>query len=61
MVSIVPTWKIEPGESDASQQGWQAGTMEAFRKSGQLNKVAARWTAVSVAFGAISTFILAFA
>jgi hypothetical protein len=61
MVPIVPTWKIEPGESDASQQGWQVGTMMAFGKSGELNKLAARWTAASVALGAIGTFILAFA
>ena len=61
MVPIVPTWKIEPGESDASMQGWQAGTMMAFSKSGELNKLAARWTAASVACGAISTFILALA
>jgi hypothetical protein len=61
MVPIVPTWKIEPGESDASQQGWQVGTMMAFSKSGELNKLAARWTAASVALGAIGTFILAFA
>lgn len=60
-VPIVPAWKVEPGESDASQQGWQSGTMEAFSKSGELNKVAARWTAASVALGAIGTFILAFA
>ena len=61
MVPIVPTWKIEPGESDASKQGWQVGTMMAFGKSGELNKLAARWTAASVALGAIGTFILAFA
>jgi predicted RNA-binding Zn-ribbon protein involved in translation (DUF1610 family) len=28
MVPIVPTWKIEPGESDASQQGWQVRRIE---------------------------------
>ena len=60
-VPIVPTWKIEPGESDASQQGWQVGTMMAFNKSGELNKKAAGWTAVSVGLQAIGTFILAFA
>ena len=59
-VPIVPSWRVEPGESDASMLGWQSGTIEAFSKSGQLNKVAARWTAVSVGFGAISTFVLAF-
>ena len=61
MVPIVPTWKIEPGESDASMQGWQAGTMMAFGKSGELNKEAARWTAVAVILQTIGTFILAFA
>ncbi len=60
-VPIVPAWRVEPGESDASSRGWQSGTMEAFSKSGQLNKVAARWTAISVALGAISTFLLVFA
>ena len=60
-VPIVPSWKIEPGESDASMQGWQSGTMQAFSNSGQLNKVAALWTAIAVASSAISTFLLAFA
>jgi hypothetical protein len=61
MVPILPTWTIEPGESDASQRGWQAGTMMAFSKSGELNKLAARWTAASVGFGAITTLIWALA
>ncbi|HZU30850.1 MAG TPA: hypothetical protein VFB79_07025 [Candidatus Angelobacter sp.] len=61
MVSIAPTWKVEPGETDASQQGWQAGTMMAFNKSGELNKKAAGWTAVAVALQTIGTFLLAFA
>ena len=60
-VPLLPTWKIEPGESDASQQGWQAGTIIAFSKSGELNKKAAAWTAVSVGLQAVGTFILAFA
>jgi hypothetical protein len=35
--------------------------MMAFNKSGELNKKAAGWTAVSVGLQAIGTFILAFA
>lgn len=56
-IPIVPAWKIEPGESDASLRGLQSGTMDAFNKSGHLNKVAALLTGISVISGAIGNFL----
>jgi len=49
MATIDPGWKVEPGESEASQAGWIVGIMESMSKSARLNKKAALWTALSVA------------
>src|SRR5262245_59118635 len=60
-IGISPGWTVEPGgETDGNIMGWVTGCMIAFNLSGKLNKLAARWTAAAVAFGAISNFLMAF-
>jgi hypothetical protein len=60
-VSVVPVWPdgaygpVEPGETDASQDGWIAGAIEAIKLSSELNKKAARLTAIAVVLGTISS------
>jgi hypothetical protein len=57
-IQIEPPWDAtEPGETIDSQMGWTAGLMQAFKASGDLNKTAARWTAVSFGLGAVSTLV----
>lgn len=60
-VGIDPGWRVEPGDAERSITGWVTGCMIAFTRSGKLNKVAALLTGVSVGFGAISNFLMAFA
>ncbi|WP_186128596.1 hypothetical protein [Burkholderia gladioli] len=61
-VPIVPTWAkyggIEQAGGEAqSNGGWIAGIIEASEEAARLNQRAARWTAVSVGLGAITTII----
>jgi hypothetical protein len=65
-VEIVPVWPdgayglVEPGETEASQDGWIAGTIGAVAASSELNKSAARWTAAAVILSAVSSVFGAF-
>jgi uncharacterized membrane protein len=59
-VGISPGWKLESGEAEKNIMGWVTGCMIAITASGKLNKLAALLTAVSVAFGAISNFLMTF-
>jgi len=55
---IVPAWPLEiSGPIDKNIMGWVTGAMIAFRKSSDLNRVAAIWTGVSVTFGGLSAMI----
>jgi hypothetical protein len=61
-ITIVPTWAryggIEPaGGESQSNSNWIAGILEASNEVSDLNRRAARWTAVSVGLGAITTII----
>lgn len=50
-----PNWRMEPVVPVLSNMGWTAATLEAFEKGGQLNALAALWTAASVVLSAVST------
>lgn len=58
-VSVEPIWSkyrgVEPGVHSLSQDGWIGGMLEATLESARLNKIAARWTAATVAFAAMGT------
>ncbi|HKU27397.1 MAG TPA: hypothetical protein VJQ54_18140 [Candidatus Sulfotelmatobacter sp.] len=63
-VRIVPAWAkyggIEQGGGEAqSHGGWIAGIIEANEEAATLNQRAARWTAISVGLGAITTIVSA--
>lgn len=59
-VPITPAWVAggsEPVLSGQSQAGWTAGLTDASTKSADLNSIAAKWTAASVAFGSAFNLI----
>jgi hypothetical protein len=63
-IEVIPAYarygKIEPvDDSSQSAMDWLDGLLRATTESAELNKKAARWTAVSVALGAIVTVISA--
>jgi hypothetical protein len=55
-VEIVPIWavagRMEPVIPELSQGGWISGLLAAGNEAARLNKIAALWTAASVAIGA---------
>jgi len=66
-VEIDPGWnppgtggRIEPVMPDLRQLDIEVATNNAFRRSGQLNKVAALWTAASVLASALASIFGAF-
>jgi hypothetical protein len=64
-VPAVPPWAavggIEPGDPDLARSGWIAALLESTQEAGRLNKVAALWTAASVALGVAAVVAQAFA
>lgn len=64
-IPIRATWEIgengtegtEPGEHEASQDGWLWGTIDSIVKSSELNKRAAWWTGVAIILGTVSNLI----
>jgi hypothetical protein len=52
-----PNWKFEPVVPKLKSMGWDAATLEAFQKAGELNARAAFWTAVSVVLSALSSIL----
>jgi hypothetical protein len=68
-VAIDPGWRspanpsgpMEPVEPEAQQMAWTAATLKALNEAAALNKVAASWTAVSVALNAASAILGALA
>jgi len=49
---VVPCWgDNEPGDAQASMDGWIASTLAAFQQSAKLNRKAAVWTAAAVVSG----------
>jgi hypothetical protein len=53
-VGIQPGWSFEPGDVQLSQMGWTSGIMEAFGKSGDLNRKAAFLTLIGGALSSAS-------
>ena len=56
-VEIDPGWTSahpEPVDEILKQMAWNSAIIGAARKSSELNRVAAFWTAVSIVFGGIS-------
>lgn len=62
-VSAEPIWSkygsVESGVHSLSQEGWIGGMLDATLKSARLNKIAARWTAATVALTAIGALVSA--
>jgi hypothetical protein len=70
-VSVSPAWELElprdviarsPSKSvndvvHNNIMGWVTGVMRAFKKSGELNRRAAIWTAVTVAVTSFASFL----
>jgi hypothetical protein len=56
-VTVDPAWRVEPGDLDASQSGWLSALIAASCKSADLNKTAAKWTALSAAVEAVSSVL----
>jgi len=60
-VDIVQTWRTlgrytQSGDSRLHDDGWTYGLLDAVRKASDLNRRAAIWTMLSVAFSALATF-----
>lgn len=64
-VPIDPIWPegafglVEPGEHEASQDGWIAGMMRSNALAAELNAKAALWTAGSVLLAAAASVVSA--
>jgi hypothetical protein len=61
-IEVIPAYarygNIEPvGHSSQSAMDWLDGVLRAGNAAAELNKRAARWTAIAVALGAITTVI----
>ena len=59
-VAIDPAWSsptAEPGNPEMAQNGWISGMLAANTQAAELNKTAARWTAVSVSMGALANVV----
>jgi len=58
-VHVMPFWEangsLEPMDPTRSNTEWIVAQMETTRRSGRLNAIAARWTAVSVLLGGIAS------
>lgn len=48
---------FEPVVDEQRTMAWIAEIVEVYTATGRLNKIAARWTAVATAFGAVTTFL----
>jgi hypothetical protein len=56
-IPVVPAWHVEPGEAEASMQGWIAALLDASSKSGVQNASAAIWTGVSVGLSGVASLL----
>jgi hypothetical protein len=65
--SVSPAWKLELPSDVPSKSandvvhnnimGWVTGVMSAFKKSGELNRRAAVWTAVTIGVTALASLL----
>ncbi|MFM0000190.1 hypothetical protein PQR57_04080 [Paraburkholderia dipogonis] len=63
-IEVIPAYahygNIEPvGDNAQTEMNWLDGVLRAGSEAAELNKRAARWTAIAVALGAITTVISA--
>jgi hypothetical protein len=57
-VKLAPAWETDiHGDVSGNMMSWVTGTMQAFKRSSDLNARAARWTAASVLLNALSAVI----
>ncbi len=56
VVPINPGEGINSGDFQMQEMAWMVATMEAVIKSAELNKIAARWTAIAVMLGTAYNF-----
>ena len=56
VVPINPDEGINSGDFQMQEMAWMVATMEAVIKSAELNKIAARWTAIAVMLGTTYNF-----
>lgn len=62
-VPIDPIWPggpfglVEPGEREASQDGWIGGMLQASARAAELNAKAALWTAASVLLAGVASIV----
>ncbi len=63
-VEIVPMWvedgRMEPLDMGLSHLEWIVAILKSQNKAGDLNRVAAVWTAISIGFSAVATLVGAF-
>jgi hypothetical protein len=63
-VEIVPMWvddgRMEPLDMGLSNLEWIVAILKSQNKAGDLNRVAAIWTAISIGFRSIATLVGAF-
>ena len=59
-VEIDPGWRFEPVDQQVAQMGWIAGIMGSLQEAAKMSRIAASWTAISVACGTASMLIGAF-
>lgn len=53
-IAVSPAWELEiRGDVFKNIMGWVTGNMIAFKKSGELNRRAALWTAAAVVFSMV--------
>jgi len=55
-----PNGLAEPGVHSAAQDAWIAAMLQSASESARLNKIAALWTAVTVALTSISAIVASF-
>lgn len=54
-VIVYPAWELEiRGDTDKNIMGWVTGNMIAFKRSGDLNKQAALWTAATIVLSTVA-------
>ena len=57
-VPVSPAWELEiRGDINKNIMGWVAGNMIALKRSGDLNKRAALWTAATILISAIASLL----
>lgn len=57
-VTASPAWELEiRGDINKNIMGWVAGNMIALKRSGDLNKRAALWTAATILISAIASLL----